>query len=398
MNHRPLFLIRLFQIFAFVGAIPFLINTVDIVLHPFAVPIDSQRLISGLVLAPVTLGIAILCVRHVPDNIIGWMLVTFAYGTSSLAMRRDLLPVTATVWIANSFITIFWLSYLLIPLYFPNGYLYPPRFNRWGNQIVALIVLLNFLLPNLFNRILSYGTGGNALQTPNPFFIAEFDYRIITIPFGILGPIGLGLVTLLLRYRNGSSLERLQMRWLLGGVIGQVVLVLGLTWLGSFGINTTVFTTLYTILIPLTIGIATLRHRLYDIDIIIRRTLIYSMLTAILAAVYFGSVVLVQQIFRAATGQSSDLAIVISTLAIAALFSPLRRRIQNVIDRRLYRRKYDAEKTLEAFNQTLRYEVDIDTLMQSLIGVVRETMQPTQVALWVRDPQSGLQSSTNHME
>ena len=155
MNHRPLFLIRLFQIFAFVGAIPFLINTVDIVLHPFAVPIDSQRLISGLVLAPVTLGIAILCVRHVPDNIIGWMLVTFAYGTSSLAMRRDLLPVTATVWIANSFITIFWLSYLLIPLYFPNGYLYPPRFNRWGNQIVALIVLLNFLLPNLFNRILS---------------------------------------------------------------------------------------------------------------------------------------------------------------------------------------------------------------------------------------------------
>ena len=398
MNHRPLFLIRLFQIFAFVGAIPFLINTVDIVLHPFAVPIDSQRLISGLVLAPVTLGIAILCVRHVPDNIIGWMLVTFAYGTSSLAMRRDLLPVTATVWIANSFITIFWLSYLLIPLYFPNGYLYPPRFNRWGNQIVALIVLLNFLLPNLFNRILSYGTGGNALQTPNPFFIAEFDYRIITIPFGILGPIGLGLVTLLLRYRNGSSLERLQMRWLLGGVIGQVVLVLGLTWLGSFGINTTVFTTLYTILIPLTIGIATLRHRLYDIDIIIRRTLIYSMLTAILAAVYFGSVVLVQQIFRAATGQSSDLAIVISTLAIAALFSPLRRRIQNVIDRRLYRRKYDAEKTLEAFNQTLRDEVDIDTLMQSLIGVVQETMQPTQVALWVRDPQSGLQSSTNHME
>ncbi len=398
MNHRPLFLIRLFQIFAFVGAIPFLINTVDIVLHPFAVPIDSQRLISGLVLAPVTLGIAILCVRHVPDNIIGWMLVTFAYGTSSLAMRRDLLPVTATVWIANSFITIFWLSYLLIPLYFPNGYLYPPRFNRWGNQIVALIVLLNFLLPNLFNQILSYGTGGNALQTPNPFFIAEFDYRIITIPFGILGPIGLGLVTLLLRYRNGSSLERLQMRWLLGGVIGQVVLVLGLTWLGSFGINTTVFTTLYTILIPLTIGIATLRHRLYDIDIIIRRTLIYSMLTAILAAVYFGSVVLVQQIFRAATGQSSDLAIVISTLAIAALFSPLRRRIQNVIDRRLYRRKYDAEKTLEAFNQTLRDEVDIDTLMQSLIGVVQETMQPTQVALWVRDPQSGLQSSTNHME
>jgi hypothetical protein len=386
MNHRPLFLMRFFQILAFVGAIPFLINIVDIVLHPFAAPIDigDQRLILGLILAPFTLAIAILCVRHVPDNIIGWMLVAFAYGTSSLAMRRDMLPVTATVWIANGFITIFWLSYLLIPLYFPNGYLHPPRFNRWGNRIVALIVLMNILLPNLFNRNLSYGTDGNALQVPNPFFIAEFDYTIITIPVGIFGFIGLGSVTLLLRYRNGSALERLQMRWLLGGVIGQIGLVLGLSWIRSLGINTMVLTALYTIVIPFTIGIATLRHRLYDIDIIIRRTLIYAALTTILAAVYFGIVILVQQVFRALTGQSSDLAIVVSTLAIAALFTPLRRRIQNVIDRRLYRRKYDAAQTLEKFNRTLRDAVDLDTLKASLLGVVQETMQPTSVALWVQ--------------
>jgi hypothetical protein len=123
-------------------------------------------------------------------------------------------------------------------------------------------------------------------------------------------------------------------------------------------------------ILSLAIGVAILRHRLWDIDIIIRRTLIYSVLTGILAAVYFGSVVLMQQSFRSVTGQSSDLAIVLSTLAIAVLFTPLRRRIQNIIDRRLYRRKYDAEQVIAQFNATLRDEVDIETLKANLIDVV----------------------------
>ncbi len=131
-----------------------------------------------------------------------------------------------------------------------------------------------------------------------------------------------------------------------------------------------------------------LRFHLWDIDIIIRRTLIYAVLTTILAAVYFGSVVLVQQLIRAATGQSSDLAIVISTLAIAALFTPLRRRTQAIIDRRLYRRKYDTEKTLAAFGQNLRNETDLETLKTQLIGVVQETLQPSKVTLWIREVDS----------
>jgi hypothetical protein len=152
-----------------------------------------------------------------------------------------------------------------------------------------------------------------------------------------------------------------------------------------FGIAAQTVGSLYTIIMPIAIGFAILRHKLYDIDIIIRRTLIYTVLTTILGVVYFGGIVLTQQVFRALTGQSSELAIVVSTLLIAALFAPLRRRVQDVIDRRLYRKKYDAEKVLADFQKNLRDEVDMETLKANLIGVLDDTMQPTKIALWVKE-------------
>jgi hypothetical protein len=126
------------------------------------------------------------------------------------------------------------------------------------------------------------------------------------------------------------------------------------------------------------------RYRLYEIDTLINRTLVYALLTVILGAVYFGSVVLLQRLFVALTGEKSTFAIVGSTLAVAALFNPLRRRIQSFIDRRFYRSKYDARKTLEAFSAKLRDETDLDALSGDLVGVVRETMQPAHVSLWLR--------------
>ncbi len=200
---------------------------------------------------------------------------------------------------------------------------------------------------------------------------------------------GGSLAALVVRFVRSSGTERTQTKWL---VYTAVVILLPMLLLSLIKSLPSIVSLLFAsapAILSLAIGIAILRHRLWDIDIIIRRTLIYSVLTGILAAVYFGSVVLMQQLFRSLTGQTSDLAIVISTLTIAALFTPLRRRIQNTIDRRFYRRKYDAEQTLARFNQTLRDEVDIDTLKAQLVSVVNDTMQPTKIALWMASTDTG---------
>jgi hypothetical protein len=137
-------------------------------------------------------------------------------------------------------------------------------------------------------------------------------------------------------------------------------------------------------LVPIAVGIAVLKYRLYEIDIIINRALVYGSLTAILVALYLGGVVLLQWLFVLLTGQRSTLAVVASTLLIAALFNPMRHRIQAFIDRRFYRRKYDAAKTLESFSAKLRDETDLDALSDNLVVAVRETMQPARVSLWLR--------------
>ena len=204
--------------------------------------------------------------------------------------------------------------------------------------------------------------------------------------------------SLIYRYRRFSSeAQRRQTRWVVFGTTLGVAgtfptqLPVDLSLVGGDTPLTLLFLkvgfALSFMLIPLSIGVAVLRSHLFDIDVVINRTLVYGSLTAALVALYFGGIVVSQRMFVLLTGEKSTLAVVASTLLIAALFTPLRRRIQAFIDRRFYRSKYDAAKTLEAFSAKVRDETDLDALSDDLVGVVRETMQPAHVSLWLRpDP------------
>ena len=206
-------------------------------------------------------------------------------------------------------------------------------------------------------------------------------------------------LSLVLRYRRSGSEEREQIKWIafagsFVGLMSLITVVSALIFAPEFPDSTGTQPLWLVVLqdvellsfagIPVAVGIAVLRYRLYDIDVIINRTLVYGSLTATLVALYFGGIVVLQRVFVLLTGQQSTLAVVASTLAIAALFNPLRRRMQGFVDRRFYRRKYDARKTLEAFSVKLRDETNLDALSEDLVGVVRETMQPAHVSLWLR--------------
>ena len=242
--------------------------------------------------------------------------------------------------------------------------------------------------------------------------IAAYWVRAIFFPNVLRGPLavldGVAFISLLLfmvgaqvyRYRSVSSpRERQQTRWvvlgLVFGIAGFVLTILVTNFLPSFPQSSMVGIFLngtgtygFLLLIPLAIVIAILRSGLFDIDIIINRALVYGSLSALLAAIYFGCVIGAQALAQALTGVQGlpPVAVVASTLLIAALFNPLRRRIQAFIDRRFYRRKYNAAKTVAAFSAALRNEVDLTQLNDHLVAVVRETMQPAHVSLWLRDP------------
>jgi hypothetical protein len=216
-----------------------------------------------------------------------------------------------------------------------------------------------------------------------PSFIKVVERVVNTLLFA-------AVISLFIRLRRARELERQQIKWFVyatalticGGILTYPVSeAIGSQWLKWIGFVPFIVGVMA---IPISMGIAILRYRLYEIDILINRTVVYGALTAILAMVYFGGIVLLQGVFVALTGERSTLAVVASTLAIAALFIPMRRRVQGFVDRRFYRRKYDAAKTLEAFSVKLRDETDLDALSDDLMGVVRETMQPAHVSLWLR--------------
>ena len=280
-------------------------------------------------------------------------------------------------------------------LLFPDGRLPSRRWRplAWLSGAVILLLSLGVML--------APGTLGNLAGVRKPFGIESADW--LTVGAYVLLPLLplcmlASAMSLVLRYRRSGGEERQQIKWI-AFAASVVVVLYAIAMIASFVFPEESWTTAGSVwwlnlltyavlssftLVPIAVGIAVLKYRLYEIDILINRALVYGSLTATLVALYFGGIVVSQRVFVALTGEQSTLAVVASTLVIAALFNPLRHRLQSFIDRSFYRRKYDARKTLEAFSAQLRNQTDPYALGDDLVGVVAETMQPAHVSLWLR--------------
>jgi hypothetical protein len=332
---------------------------------------------------------------RLPHSPIGWLFcaigLTFGvshfsaeYAAYALLAPSGSLPggealawLTSWVWVGGLGLIVY------LDLLFPNGRLPSVRW-RWFARFTAIALLPAAILAAL--------SPGQILSSTlhNPLGIEELPNASKTIEAFMYALVVVGASSMLARLRHAGRIERQQIKWFayatavaISGVIlkNTVYPAVGVIWVWWVGL---ILTAVGVASNPVAMGIAIFRYRLYEIDLIINRTLVYGSLTAVLAAVYLGGVVFLQYVFRSLTGEGSQFAVVASTLIIAALFIPLRRRIQSFIDRRFYRSKYDARKTLEAFSAKLRDETDLDALSADLVGVVRETMQPAHVSLWLR--------------
>jgi fumarate reductase subunit D len=330
-------------------------------------------------------------------NPIGWLLcmsglvfgaVMFAteYAIYALLVAPGTLPAGEALVSVNPLWVLGFNLFVLMLILFPTGQLLSNRW-RWVVYLYAATAVVEVVA-----MLFLPGTLEGSDLIENPLGIESLPIgRKPVQAFVFTG----GLVasgSLIWRLRKGSWVERQQIKWLAyaaaTATVGNILAytppeVIGARWVTSVG---HVLVELGVLGIPISIGIAILRYRLYEIDTLINRTLVYGALTVLLAVVYFGGVTATEAIFRTLSGQEQQpqLAIVVSTLVIAALFNPLRRRIQAFIDRRFYRKKYDAAKTLEAFSARLRDETDLQALNGELRRVVRETMQPSHVSLWLR--------------
>ena len=335
-----------------------------------------------------------------PRNPVGWLLLTLgvtgAIGLLASALydwdRQHAGTFTGAAfnaWLGGA-LWLLWIGFLVprVMLLFPNGKL-PSR--RWRVVSISQFVVLAGLLA----ASLKPGPITDYEEYDNPFGIGllsgVFDfashYGFLFMPLFLFAAIG-PVFSLIARFRHSRGIERLQLKWFTWAVAVTAVL-----WIGGALVPSPAATIVETLallslcLAPITIGIAVLRYRLYEIDRLISRTLVYGALTVVLGGAYVGLVLAGQALFSSFAG-GSHLAIAASTLVVAALFLPVRSRVQRFVDRRFYRRRYDAQRTLEGFGARLREQIDLGTLERDLRGVVTETMQPAHASLWLREARS----------
>ena len=361
---------------------------------------DQAVSLVGVIGAPILGG---LIAARLPRNPYGWLWLGFGLG---LALWQ------------------FATAYDAYALAQPGAFVAPQAVSRvtgLGNQVslaLAPFLLLLFptgKLPSRRWRPLAWISALSGATIAVLVFLFDnpdkagglIGIMAVSVVLVIFATFALSALSLLFRYRKASGVERQQLKWFTFAAILSASLLVGqtLAWWVSLPIVyflggspltlnpslENLLNTAFTMLLYAAVGIAILRHRLYDIDLIINRTLVYAVLTAMLALVYLGCVATAQTVFRALTGQEQQpqLVIVASTLVIAALFNPLRRRIQSFIDRRFYRNKYDAQETLEGFSARLRDEVDLESLESDLVSVIRETVRPEHTSLWLKPSDGG---------
>jgi hypothetical protein len=386
----------------FLAALTVLLTVVHVTLWTLAQPIPGAvdtRGEAGLPIAFAVVGALI--VTHRPDNRIGWLFcagVVFAllpaldaYALYALAAdpAAGLPGATLAAWVASWIWLLDLLLVVLVPLLYPTGRLLSPRWRPvlWLTVLLVLVgMLANAVRPGPLKA-------SQVPVAPNPSGIPSAAGLVAAIDLvgAVVGVLLLlaAVASVLLRFRHARGVERQQLKWFAYASLG-VVLSFVLS-----GLLSSLLTTSGELLVdlisgipilgwPVALGIAILRYRLYDIDRLINRTLVYGLLTVLLGLGYAASVMVLGQLF----GQDrSNLIVAGATLAAAALFQPLRRRIQAAVDRRFNRRRYDAARTVETFGARLRDELDLDMLSAELRSVVERTMEPTQVWLWLRQPE-----------
>jgi hypothetical protein len=334
-----------------------------------------------------------------PHNPVGWLLLAAglclavtifgeSYARYALITAPRSLP--GGVYAAWMQVTLFGMVAILaifLPLYFPTGRLLSPR---WRPILWAGIgyVFCAGVGNNLQPGPLDWLPGAAAVRNPVVYLPAAKP--LLDVILGLSAPcflVGLGgaIAALVVRFRRSRGIERQQLKWFTYAAALAPLPFLAYEY--AYG-AWQVLLALTLPLVPISVGVAILRYRLYEIDRIINRTLVYGLLTILLAAVYFGSVLVLGQVFGGVAGNPPSWAVAGATLAVAALFQPARGRVQAVVDRRFNRRKYNATRTIEAFSTRLRDELDLDTLSAELLEVVEQTVQPTAASLWLRPPVS----------
>jgi hypothetical protein len=345
-------------------------------------------------------SVGLVVARRRPGNPIGWLFCaagllfagssfSTAYGYQALVADPGSLPGGAVAaWLFLELLQpVFFLGALLL-FVFPTGTLPSVRWRYAAWLLVAgtLAALLGGLTPGFLEDPFEHVRNPVAVESAGTLFevVAQLGWPMLIVSL-VAG--GLAMAR---RFRQAGSDERQQLKWFVSA--GALLAILFLIQTGSWSTGSTVFqdtvgaATLVALGgLPIAVGFAILRYRLYEIDLIVRRTLVYGVLSAGLAGLYFAIVLALQAAFSGFAG-GSDLAVAGSTLAVAALFRPVRLSIQTLVDRRFYRRRYDAQRTLAAFSARLRDEIDLDTLAAELRGVVEETIQPAHVSLWLRSP------------